>query len=39
VRGEITGDNKYRCQSVCPVVLNDFDFLKYNISDPVMGAK
>jgi hypothetical protein len=28
VRGEITGDNIYRCQSVCPVVLNDFDFLK-----------
>jgi hypothetical protein len=26
VRGEITGDNIYRCQSVCPVVLNDFEF-------------
>ncbi len=26
VRGEITRDNMYRCQSVCPVVLNDFDF-------------
>jgi hypothetical protein len=24
--GEITGDNIYRCQSVCPVVLNDFEF-------------
>jgi hypothetical protein len=26
--GEITGDNIYRCQSVCPVVLKDFEFLK-----------
>ncbi len=26
VRGEITGDNIYRCQSVCQVMLNDFDF-------------
>ncbi len=29
VRGEISGGgNIYRCQSVCPVVLKDFDFLK-----------
>jgi hypothetical protein len=26
--GEITGDNIHRCQSVCPVVLKDFEFLK-----------
>jgi hypothetical protein len=42
VRGKITGDNIYRCQSACPVVLNDFDLFKentYNISEPVMGAK
>ena len=28
VRGEITGDNIYRCQSACPEGYNDFDFLK-----------
>ena len=28
LRDEITGDNIYRCQSVCPVVLKDFEFLK-----------
>jgi hypothetical protein len=28
VRGEITGDNVYRDQSVCPEGYNDFDFLK-----------
>ncbi len=28
VRGEITGDNIYRCQSACPEEYNDFDFLK-----------
>ncbi len=39
VRRKITRDNIYRCQSVCPVVLNDFDLRKYNISDSVMGAK
>ena len=30
VRGKITGDNIYRCQSACPVVLNDFDLFKEN---------
>jgi hypothetical protein len=30
VRGEITGDNIYRDQSVCPVGHNDFDFFKEN---------
>jgi hypothetical protein len=41
VRGKITGDNIYRCQSVCLVVLYDFDFFKENITShcPVMGAK
>ncbi len=28
VRGKITGDNIYRCQSACPVVLNNFDLFK-----------
>ncbi len=32
VRGKITGDNIYRCQSACPVVLNDFDLFKENIT-------
>jgi hypothetical protein len=35
-RGEITGDNIYRCQSVCPVVLNDFDFFKENITSQTL---
>jgi hypothetical protein len=30
VRGKITGDNIYRCQSACPVVLNDFYLFKEN---------
>jgi hypothetical protein len=30
VRGKITGDNIYRCQSACPVVLNDLDLFKEN---------
>jgi hypothetical protein len=30
VRGEITGDNIYRDQSVCPVGHNDLDFFKEN---------
>jgi hypothetical protein len=30
VRGKITGDNIYRCQSACPGVLNDFDLFKEN---------
>jgi hypothetical protein len=34
--GEITGDNIYRCQSVCPVVLNDFEFFKKNITSQTM---
>ena len=29
-------DNIYRCQSVCPVVLNDFDFLKENIASQTL---
>jgi hypothetical protein len=32
VRGKITGENIYRCQSACPVVLNDFDLFKENIT-------
>ncbi len=28
VRGEITGDNIYRCHSACPEGYEDFDFLK-----------
>jgi len=36
VRGKITGDNIYRCQSVCPVVLNDFDFFKENITSQTL---
>ncbi len=28
VRGKITGDYIYRCQSACPVVLNNFDLFK-----------
>jgi hypothetical protein len=32
VRGEMTGDNIYRCHSVYPVVLKDFDFFKENIT-------
>jgi hypothetical protein len=28
VRGQITGDNVYRYQSVCPEGYNDFDLLK-----------
>jgi hypothetical protein len=32
VRGKITGDNIYRCQSACPVMLNDFDLFKENIT-------
>jgi hypothetical protein len=38
VRGEITGDNIYRCQSVCPVVLNDFDFFKENITTQTLWS-
>jgi hypothetical protein len=34
--GEITGDNIYRCQSVCPVVLNDFEFFKENITSQTL---
>ena len=34
--GEITGDNIYRCQSVCPVVFNDFDFFKENITSQTL---
>jgi hypothetical protein len=34
--GEITGDNIYRCQSVSPVVLNDFEFLKENITSQTL---
>jgi hypothetical protein len=30
VRGKITGDNIYRCQSACPEVLNNFDLFKEN---------
>ncbi len=30
VRGKITGENIYRCQSACPVVLNNFDLFKEN---------
>jgi hypothetical protein len=36
VRGERTGENIYRCQSVCPVVLNDFDFVKENITSQAL---
>ena len=36
VRGKITGDNIYRCQSVCPVVFNDFDFFKENITSQTL---
>jgi hypothetical protein len=32
VRGKITGDNIYRCQSACPIVLNDVDLFKENIT-------
>jgi hypothetical protein len=34
--GEITGDNIYRCQSACPVVLNDFEFFKENITSQTL---
>ena len=34
--GEITGDNIYRCQSVCPEVLNDFDFFEENITSQTL---
>jgi hypothetical protein len=34
--GEITGDNIYRCQSVCPVVLNDFEFFKENVTSQTL---
>ncbi len=34
--GEITGDNIYRCQSVWPVVLNDFEFVKENITSQTL---
>jgi hypothetical protein len=36
VRRKITGDNIYRCQSVCPVVFNDFDFFKENITSQTL---
>jgi hypothetical protein len=36
VRGKITGDNIYRCQSVCSVVLNDFEFFKENITSQTL---
>ena len=35
-KGEITGDNIYRCQSVCSVVLNDFEFFKENITSQTL---
>jgi hypothetical protein len=36
VRGEITGGNIYRDQSVCPVGHNNFDFFKENKITPTL---